>query len=176
MRAHPDSFEPDGALVEPEKSAMTMISVDEFLFYVDAAIDSMVGIVSGLGDVLANKRPNIEAANSPYAILNHCLGMMNFWAGYVVCGREVKRDRAAEFTASGPLDDLIERARKAKAQFRADIVEVDAYASPRGALGPGHDDHPKHTTQGGALMHVYEELAQHLGQMEISRDLIVAAS
>ena len=32
------------------------------------------------------------------------------------------------------------------------------------------------TTQGGALFHVYEELSQHLGQMEISRDLLVAAA
>jgi hypothetical protein len=29
-------------------------------------------------------------------------------------------------------------------------------------------------TQGGALLHIYEELAQHRGQMEITRDLLWA--
>ncbi len=151
-----------------------MISVDDLVFYVDAAIDSMIGIVTGLGDDLANERPLIDGANSPYAILNHCLGVMNFWAGHVVRGREVKRDRAAEFTASGPVKDLVERARDAQAQFRADISGLEPYAAPRGALPPNHGDHPQYKTQGGALIHVYEELAQHLGQMEILRDVLVA--
>jgi hypothetical protein len=150
-----------------------MISVEDFLFYVDAAIDSMIGIVTGLGDDLANERPDIEGANSPYAILNHCLGVMNFWAGYVVCGRQVDRDRAAEFTASGPVEELVVRARDAQARFRGDISDLEPYAAPRGALGPANG-HPKNTTQGGALFHVYEELSQHLGQMEALRDLIVA--
>ncbi len=152
-----------------------MISVDDFLVYVDAAIDSMIGIVTALGDDLANERPEIEGANSPYAILNHCLGVMNFWAGYVVSGRQVDRDRAAEFTAFGPVEDLVERAREAQARFRADISGLEPYAAPRGALGSGKD-HPKNTTQGGALLHVYEELSQHLGQMEVSRDLLVAGA
>ncbi len=152
-----------------------MISVDDFLFYVDATIDSMIGIVTDLGDDLANERPDVEGANSPYAILNHCLGVMNFWAGYVVCGRQLDRDRAAEFTAFGPVKDLVERARDAQAQFRADISDLEPYAAPRGALGPGNE-HPKNRTQGGALVHVYEELSQHLGQMEVWRDLLVAAA
>ena len=95
---------------------------------------------------------------------------MEFWAGYVVCGRPVERDRAAEFTASGSVESLVDRVPAAKGQFRADIAELEPYAGPRGALRPGNDDHPQKRTQGGALLHVYEELAQHLGQMEISRD------
>jgi hypothetical protein len=33
---------------------------------------------------------------------------------------------------------------------------------------------PTRRTQGGALVHVYEELSQHLGQLEITRDLLRA--
>ena len=29
-----------------------------------------------------------------------------------------------------------------------------------------------YTTQGGALIHAYEDLARHRGQMEITRDMI----
>ena len=28
-------------------------------------------------------------------------------------------------------------------------------------------------SQGGALMHIYEELAQHLGQLEVGRDVVM---
>lgn len=46
----------------------------------------------------------------------------------------------------------------------------------RGLL-PGSDDYlPPGRRQGVALFHVYEELAQHRGQMEVTRDAIVAAA
>ncbi len=150
-----------------------MISAQDFLFYVDDALDQMVGILTGLGDELANQRPRLAGANSPYAIVTHCLGVMEFWAGHVVGGRDIERNRAAEFTASGSVDGLVERVRRAQEQIREDIAELEPYAKPRGPLRPGHGDHPQTKSQGGALMHVYEELAQHLGQMEITRDLLV---
>jgi hypothetical protein len=153
-----------------------MITVDDYLFYVDAALDSMIGILDELGDELANERPALPGANAPYAIVNHCLGVMEFWAGYVVSGRHVERDRAGEFTATGQVGSLVARVRSAKGQLRADIALLEPGAGPRGALKPGHGDPPQNKTQGGALLHVYEELAQHLGQMEITRDLLVAGS
>jgi len=46
-----------------------VISVDDFLFYVDDALDQMVGILAELGDGLANRRPEIAGANSPYLLV-----------------------------------------------------------------------------------------------------------
>ncbi len=80
-----------------------MISVDDFLWFVDEALDGMVGIVVELGDDLANRRPDLPGANSPYAILFHCLGVMEWWGGVAVAGRPVERDRDAEFRATGPV-------------------------------------------------------------------------
>jgi hypothetical protein len=153
-----------------------MITVDDYLFYVDDALDSMVGILEELGDELANERPALPGTNSPYAIVNHCLGVMEFWAGFVVSGRQVERDRAAEFTASGEVLSLVGRVRSAQEQLRTDIALLEPEAGPRGAVKPGHGDHPQYKSQGGALLHVYEELAQHLGQLEITRDLLLAGS
>ena len=31
-----------------------------------------------------------------------------------------------------------------------------------------------YATQGDVLLHVYEELAQHLGQLEVTRDVLLA--
>ena len=33
-----------------------------------------------------------------------------------------------------------------------------------------------YATQGDVLLHVYEELAQHLGQLEVTRDVLLAGS
>jgi hypothetical protein len=148
-----------------------MISVEDYLFYVDEALDGMVAIVTDLGDDLANRRPDLPGANSPYAVLTHCLGVMEYWAGHVVAGRRITRDRDAEFRAAGTVAELVDRTRRTRQQLEMDLAELEPFAAPRGA--PSEDLGPLTRTQGGALIHVYEELAQHRGQMEITRDVLL---
>jgi hypothetical protein len=151
-----------------------MISVDDYLYYVDEALDGMVKIVSDLGDELANQRPDLPGSNSPYVILHHCLGVMEYWGGELVAGRGVQRDRDAEFRASGPVAELVERARRARRQLASDIADLDPFGPLRGLPNPKDADLPLTTTQGGALIHIHEELAQHRGQMEGCRDVLLA--
>jgi hypothetical protein len=151
-----------------------MISVDDLLVCVDEALDGMVEIVTGLGDRLANCQPDLSGANSPYAILTHCLGVMEHWGGHVIAGRVVERDRDAEFLAAGPVDQLVERVRQARRQLGEDLAKLEPFAPPRGAVAPEDADLPLGRTQGGALVHIYEELAQHRGQMEGCRDVLLA--
>ena len=146
--------------------------VDALTDYVDRAVDALCGIVTGLGDDLANQRPDLPGANSPYAILRHCLGVMEFWGGQVVAGRTVERDRDAEFRASGPVAGLIADAQQAQRRFRADIVTADPKARPLGTHPTTGQDELELVSQGHALLHVMEEVCQHLGQMEITRDLL----
>ncbi len=149
-----------------------MISVEDYLWYVDEALDGMVAIVTELGDELANQRPDIPGANSPFATLTHCLGVMEYWGGHVVAGRSNERDRDAEFRASGAVGDLITRVRRAREQLVADMADLDATAPPPNP--PADCPEPMTATQGGVLLHVYEELAQHRGQMEVCRDVLRA--
>ena len=154
-----------------------MISAEDFVWYVDEALDGMVAIVESLGDDGANRRPDLPGANSAYAILFHCLGVMEYWGGQVVAGRTIERDRDAEFRATGSVSDLVARARRARAQLVEDMAGLDPAAPPRRPLAPDDQDAglPIARTQGGALIHVYEELAQHRGQMELTRDVIRSA-
>jgi len=153
------------------------ISVDAVVSYVDRAVDQMTEIVTGLGDDLANRKPALPGANSPYAILRHCLGVMEFWGGEVVAGREVIRDRPAEFRAHGPVADLAAAARKALDQFRADAATADFAGPVRGGAERKKDLFElEFTSQGHALLHVLEEVTQHLGQMELTRDVLRAAA
>jgi len=151
-----------------------MIAVDTLADYVDRAVDALCGIVTGLGDDLANQRPGLPGANSPYAILTHCLGVMADWGGRVVAGRDVQRDRPAEFTAAGRVADLVAAAERAKLQFRADALTADPQAPPRRPAARRRQDLLEARSQGHALLHVVEELYQHLGQAELTRDLLLA--
>jgi len=147
-----------------------VITPDKYLSYVDTALDGMVAIVRELGDDLASRRPGITGANSPYAILTHCLGVMEYWGGHVVAGRPSDRDRDAEFVATGIVGDLVERVHRAREQLAADVAGADPSAPPRNPP-PDYRDLVT-TTQGAVLLHIYEELAQHHGQMEITWDVL----
>ena len=149
-----------------------MISTDDYLFYVDEALNGMVAIVTQLGDERANQRPDVPGANSPFAILTHCLGVMEYWGGFVVAGRAIERDRDAEFRATGEVADLVTRVRRARQQLVDDMTSLEPFEPPRGR--PDEDLGPLTRTQGGALIHIYEELAQHHGQMEGCRDTLLA--
>ena len=151
-----------------------MISVADYLWFVDEALDGMVAIVTELGDDLANARLDIAGSNSPYAVLTHCLGVVEEWAGHLVAGRPLDRDRDAEFRAKGPVDDLVARTRQARQQLVLDLAAFDPRAPVRGTVDREDAVLPWGRTQGGALFHLYEELAQHRGQMETCRDVLLA--
>jgi Protein of unknown function (DUF664) len=151
-----------------------MISVDDYLYFVDEALDGMVAIVTELGDDLANRCLDVAGSNSPFAVLTHCLGVMDEWAGYLVAGRTIDRDRDAEFRARGPVHELVARTRAARWQLEQDLAHLDPAAPLRGTLDPEDTSLPLGRTQGGAVFHLYEELAQHRGQMETCRDVLLA--
>jgi bifunctional pyridoxal-dependent enzyme with beta-cystathionase and maltose regulon repressor activities len=146
------------------------LSDDEFGYFVERAVRGMCDIVAELGDEHACTKPDIPGANTPYALLTHCLGVIEYWAGQVNRGRNAHRDRASEFVATGRVADLLDRTERVLAQFRADIAAIDPSAAP---VSPPKSWGPHRAlTQAGVLMHVYEELAQHHGQMEVLRDAL----
>jgi len=151
-----------------------MISVEDYLFFVDDALDGMIAIVEDLGDERANLKPDVEGANTAYVILTHSLGVMEYWAGHAVAGRTIDRHRAAEFTATGSVADLVGRTRRARARLVEDLAHVEPFAAPRQRTSTDGAHLPHARTQGGALIHLYEELAQHRGQMEGCRDVVLA--
>lgn len=57
-------------------------------------------------------------------------------------------------------------------------ASVEPQSPLRGALPAGWDPEPKPfmRLQGAAVMHVHEELAQHRGQTEVSREVILVSS
>src|SRR5262249_50535167 len=144
------------------------VEADDYLWFVDQALDGMVEIVTQLGDDLATRRPAVPGGNSPYVLLTHCLGVIEWWAGYVLTGRPVARDRDAEFVAHGPVAGLVARVAEQRRRLADDIVGLDPLAPP--AVGQEEleedADLPIGRTHGGVLLHTYPDLAPHPAPMQ----------
>jgi hypothetical protein len=142
-------------------------TIDDLLYFVEAALDGMCAILLRLGDELANARLDVEGSNSPFVILTHCLGVMEKWGGRTIAGRGISRDRNAEFVAHGSVADLVARVGSAKLRFREDISGHD-WAE---RVTNREEHYERNAT---VLLHVLEELAQHHGHMDITRDVLLA--
>ena len=149
---------------------------DDLLYFMNHALDGMVSIAGELGDERVNLRPDFPGANSPYVILYHSVCCTHFWCGAILAGRKVKRDRDAEFQATGTVADLRQAVKNLQGQLPKDLEHVQGdqpLVYPDGLL-PIHIQHGiQDWSQGKTLIHAYEELSQHFGQMEITRDILM---
>lgn len=148
------------------------IPVEDFVRFCERTIDGMVRAVGRLDDTTVNAvPPQLPGANSPYGLVTHALGALEWWTGHMVCGHPSSRDRDAEFRAAGSVTELVAAAAAAKDRLRAIAPELAAATTIAGT--------PRTTvplvgewTVGACLIHAYEELAQHLGHLEITVDLL----
>jgi hypothetical protein len=148
--------------------------MEEVLWFVDRILADMVAVLEELGDDLANRRMDAEGANTPYAILHHCLGVLEYWGGAAVAGRQVVRNREAEFVTAGAVADLVARVPAARARLAGDLTTIRPDEPPRRPPRGRDLDRPQGRTQLGVVLHLLEELAQHLGQMQGARDVLLA--
>lgn len=136
-------------------------------------LDEMIDVVTGLDDQTANAVPELPGANSAYQILSHCLGMTRQWTAEHILGKPTGRDRAAEFGARGDVAGLAAEARATRQQLAADLARMEPGMQVPGR--PGVDTFWSQDVE-GILLHVLEELCQHLGHLEITRDLVTRES
>ena len=148
------------------------IAPEEFLSYINAAFDGMLNIAEELGDAQINQRPhNMANTSSPFVILTHCVGVTRYWLGTVIAGRQIQRDREAEFRAQGSVAEIRQAVRQVQKEIQDDIQHVrgDQLSAYPEVVRPQHKD----WTQGHFLLQCYKELAQHHGQMELTRDVML---
>ena len=150
------------------------VPLDVVLVHVDRALNGMTATLRDLGDDLVNAGTDLPGGNTAYQIVRHCCGVLEFWGGQVLADRPITRDRPAEFTSSGTVDELVALVELQRAAFRSDLEGFDGETAPRGPLDERNMDRDEVRTQGGVLMHVYEELAQHRGHLEITADIVRA--
>lgn len=148
-----------------------MTAADELLASCEGLLDQYEALCRELGDQHVTARlDEVPGSNSAFALVTHVAGVMARWGRTVNRDLPVPRDRDAEFRASGTVQEalaLLERARR-------DLVD-DVRAARLGdpPVAPPPDEPDAYPTQGAVLLHVHEELAQHLGQLEVTRDVLL---
>jgi hypothetical protein len=146
--------------------------MDEYRYFLDRALDGMLGAISDLGDDLANEVPPLDGANSPWAITYHCTRVADYWIGHLIAGRPTNRDWASEFTSRGTVGELVDRIETLRQHLKVDLETFDP-GTPLTDTPRSEYQGPSRTlTPTGVLLHVLEELAQHHGQVELSRDIL----
>ncbi|GAB3187653.1 mycothiol transferase [Nesterenkonia suensis] len=156
-------------------SAHTQEHSDVLVTFILEKFDGLVDLVGSLDDATANsdltgRVPAGTGTNSPVQLLVHVCGMLRRWSSTVNLGVTVPRDREAEFTARMPVAEVLESAARTRRGFLDDVAATVPYASPA-AVPPGRG----HFWTGschGVLLHVLEEISQHLGHAEITRDVL----
>ena len=97
--------------------------------------------------------------------------MTEFWIGHVALGRPTDRDRESEFSRTATLAELRALVDGTLAQIREDLAAIDEERTQADRTGrqflEGGDE-----SDGAIVLHVLEELYQHLGHMELAADAL----
>jgi uncharacterized damage-inducible protein DinB len=149
------------------------VDTDEYLYFLDRALGGMLAAVTELGDERANQAPPLPGSNTPWAITYHCAQVAEYWIGHLIGGRESHRDRTAEFGARGTVADLAAVIADLRDRVRGDLSDFDAAAPLTNTPPADYEGPSRPLTPTGVLLHVLEELAQHHGQVELTRDVLL---
>jgi len=139
--------------------------------YVRLAFAQLLGVADRLGDDRANQRPHAEGTNSVAALIVHCCGVCEFWLGHVALGRDSDRDRASEFSATASVAELHALVDTTVRQVEHDLQALEA-APPSPHAGPREHLEDDDRSDASLVLHVIEELFQHLGHAELAADAL----
>lgn len=139
--------------------------------YVRHAFVQMLAVADRLGDELLDERPHGPGTNSVAALIVHCCSLTPWWLGHVALGDPTDRQRDAEFHATAELADLH--------ALVAETLELLPVLLARLEAGDGVDEggraflHDGDASDASVVVHVLEELYQHLGHMELTADALL---
>lgn len=146
--------------------------VATFWRYIAGSLDRLLGILDGLGEKELNWRPPAEATNSLYALAHHTMANTEENILGTLCGHRIERHRASEFAMSAIAAEPLQ------SQWRVlrDRLEAALAALPAAALDAPRTHPRRGQVQGrDILIIVARHAAEHLGQAELTRDLMRAA-
>ena len=131
-------------------------------------VERILACTDGLEEDGINWRPDAAESNSIYVLATHTMGNVRQNVLAVLGGQEDRRDRDAEFVASG---DSAAALRQEWAALKPQVQET------LGRLGASDLErvhaHPRRGTITGqqVLLLVATHAAEHAGQAELTRDL-----
>lgn len=134
-----------------------------------AQFDAMAAVVADLDDATANWVPQgQDHVNSCVQLATHCCGMTRRWLSTVNLGVEIPRDRDGEFSAVASVAETTALLQATRAAMVADLAATDWELAP--VAVPADKTAFWVNSRVMILLHVFEELSQHLGHMQITLD------
>jgi uncharacterized damage-inducible protein DinB len=137
--------------------------------YMRHAFRQMLEVADRLGDERVNERPHGPETNAVAALIIHSCAVTEFWIGHVALGRPTDRDRESEFSSTAAVAELRALVDETLAQVSEDLAAMDEGRTQADRTGrqflEGGDE-----SDGAIVLHVLEELYQHLGHMELAAD------
>lgn len=151
-----------------------VISLDDFVDFSERTMDGYLRALDRLDHESVNRRPGVVDASSPFQLTTHAIGAFRWWTAHMVCGHPSDRNRDAEFSAAGTIAELTSSIEASRSELRSIVAELDTATELR---SEARTQTPlgRPWTVGAALLHAYEELAQHLGHLEMTVDLLRSA-
>jgi uncharacterized damage-inducible protein DinB len=139
--------------------------------YLRHAFTQMLAVADRLGDSSVNERPLGAGTNAVAALIIHCCGVTEFWIGHVALGRPSHRDRESEFSRTADVAELHAMVDATLARVSEDLAAIDEGRTQPDRTGrqflDGGDE-----SDAAIVLHVLEELYQHLGHIEIAADAL----
>jgi hypothetical protein len=139
--------------------------------YMRHAYEQMLSVADRLGDDGVNDRPFGPDTNPVAALVVHCCAVTEFWIGHVALGRPTSRDRETEFSTTATVAELHAMVDATLVRAGADLAAIDEGKIQPDRTGrqflEGGDE-----SDGAIVLHVLEELYQHLGHIELAADAL----
>jgi uncharacterized damage-inducible protein DinB len=127
-------------------------------------------VIAGLPPAALDWRP-AAGANSLAVLLTHAWGAAQAWTARAA-GREIERDRAAEFRARADPEGLRALLAAGAARIEAALDAVDPATLGAVRLGPStRPAADEERTGARCLLHAVEHAQEHLGQAYLTREL-----
>jgi hypothetical protein len=145
--------------------------VAQFWQYISGSLDRLVELAAGLDDEALNWRPQAEDTNSIGTLSVHTLGNAEENVLEILAGHAVHRDRDSEFTAGSMAPhELAQRWQVLRPKLEAALAALPATELDRAR------EHARRGVIFGreALIITARHAAEHLGQAELTRDLLMA--
>lgn len=134
--------------------------------------------LEGLSEETLNRPLPLPETNSLFALATHLAGSAEFWVVQAAAGRDIQRDRDAEFRAHGSYEDIKARIEAMLSATRQVLESMTSEQMDQPAAEPNRRvswrPAPQPMRVRDCLLHAVEHAALHQGHIQITRQILVA--
>jgi uncharacterized damage-inducible protein DinB len=142
--------------------------IDSFWRFTISSVDRIVLCMDGLGEEDLNWRP-LDNANSLYILATHTMENVEENILGNLCGQKISRQRENEFkVVGGSIEPVQQKWREIQERITSALAQLSTAELDR------EHEHPRHgkITGRDILIVVARHAAEHMGQTELTRDLL----